>query len=195
MRKHGTQRSRLNAQFFKGLKGGNYIFTIRQELQSDYNKVYELVNKAFATASHSDGTEADYLNDVRNKSTFIPELSFVAETENSKIVGQIVLYRTEIKAENATIEALVLSPLSVHPDYFRQGIARQLIDYALKEAATMGHRSVFLCGDPEIYQKLGFRPSYEFNIYHANDPKAEWCMGRELVANSLANISGTIDIV
>ena len=164
-------------------------------MRSDYEQVYEMVKKAFETASHSDGTEADYLNELRTKNTFIPELSFLAETISGKIVGQVVLYKTFIATEKGEIEALVLSPVSVHPDYFRQGIARTLIEYALKQAVCMGYISVFLCGEPEIYRKLGFKPSFEFGICHKADPKAQWCMGRELIACSLENIKGIIDIV
>lgn len=168
---------------------------IRQEEPLDYDEVYRLVEQSFATASHYDGTEANYLNEIRTKETFVPELSFIAEADNGKIVGQIVLYETDISTKNSTVKTLVLSPLSVHPDYFRQGIARLLINYALHQATTMGYTSVFLCGEPEIYHKLGFRASYEYNIFHKDDASAQWCMGRELVDNALQNICGTINIV
>jgi len=168
---------------------------IRHETPSDYEEVYKMVKKSFETTSYSDGTEADYLNMVRTKSTFISDLSFVAETDNSKIVGQIVLYRTFIETDIGNIETLVLSPLSVHPDYFRKGIAGKLVHHALNKAADMGYSSVFLCGDAEIYRKFGFEPSFKFSVYHKSDPKAQWCMGKELIEGSLKNISGKIDIV
>lgn len=171
------------------------LIRVRQEMPFDYDKVYRLVKQSFATASHSDGTEADYLNEVRTKETFIPELSFVAETTDEKIVGQIVLYRTFISTRDGMVKTLVLSPLSVHPDYFRQGIARRLIEHSLGQSVIMGYTSVFLCGEPEIYRKMGFRPSYEYAVFHKDDPKAQWCMGRELIDNSLKNVSGKIDIV
>ena len=43
---------------------------IREETPSDYDEVYAMVKKAFATADHSDGTEQDYLNAVRKKDEF-----------------------------------------------------------------------------------------------------------------------------
>ena len=176
-------------------KGGALIFTIRQEQPSDYEEVYTMVKKSFATASYSDGTEADYLNEVRTKSTFVPALSCVAEAKNGKIIGQVVLYKTVIETEAREAETLVLSPLSVHPDYFRQGVARGLVRHALAQAVLLGYSSVFLCGEPEIYQKFGFKPSFEFSVYHKSDPEALWCMGQELLKDSLKNISGSIDIV
>ena len=171
------------------------MYTIRQETPQDYTEVYSLVKQAFATASHSDGTEADYLNGIRKKDIFIPELSLIAEDGTGEIIGQIVLYRTFIKAENSTIPALVLSPISVHPKYFRQGVARAMIDEALARAAAMNFIAVFLCGEPEIYSRLGFTASYKFDIYHKDDPKAEWCMGREIFPGSLLDVAGVINIV
>ena len=174
---------------------------IREERPSDYSWVYELVKKSFATVYDSDGTEPDYLNELRKKDVFIPELSLVAELESGMLVGQIVLYKTSIITPNKTVTALVLSPLCVHPDYFRQGIARALMERSFEIAKNLGYTAVFLCGDPQFYRKIGFVPSYEHGIYHITDAEgnAEWCMVRELVdgtlKGTLKNISGTVDIV
>ena len=175
--------------------------TIRQERSSDYPAVYQLVKTSFATASHSDGSEADYLNELRRKDTFIPELSLVAEMDG-KLIGQIVLYKTDITTPGKTITELVLSPICVHPDYFRRGIARAMVEKALRIAGSMDYTAVFLCGEPEIYRRLGFAPSHAFGIYHvtdqeknaANDQGVAWCMARELIPGALRGINGTINI-
>ena len=52
--------------------------TIRRENPADYDEVYQLVKTAFAASPDSDGTEQDYLNEIRKKDAFIPELSLVA---------------------------------------------------------------------------------------------------------------------
>jgi len=170
---------------------------IRQERPADYPEVYELVKKSFATSPDADGTEADYLNDVRKKDAFIPELSLVAEHENGKLVGQIVLYKTDITTPDETITALVLSPICVHPDYFRRGVARALMENAFALAKDLGYPAVFLCGDPQFYRKIGFAPTYEHGIYHVTDAEknAEWCMVRELIRGALKGINGIVDIV
>jgi len=61
----------------------------------------------------------------------------------------------------------------------------------------MGYKVVFLCGNPELYKKFGFKPSFEYNIFHIDDESknAEWCMAYELVEGSLNGIIGTVDIV
>jgi len=170
---------------------------IRQEKLTDYDEVYELVKTSFATNPDDDGTTADYLNQIRKKDIFIPELSLVTEEKDGKIIGQIVLYKMNINTPNKDIAELLLSPICVHPTYFRKGIARKMIEESFRIAKIMGYKAVFLCGEPELYKKFGFKPSFEYNIFHINDDskKAEWCMVCELVENALKGISGTVDIV
>jgi len=172
-----------------------HTMTIRQEHPRDYPEVYALVKAAFATVSHADGDEQDYLNELREKSTFIPALSLVAEIED-KLVGQIVLYEMEIAAPSGPVTQLVLSPVSVLPDYFRRGIARAMMERAYEIALELGYTAVFLCGDPAVYRGLGYVPSCEFGISHVDDPDktADWCMARELVPGALDGITGTIEI-
>ena len=169
---------------------------IRQERADDYSEVYELVKKSFATSSHSDGTEADYLNEVRGRDTFIPELSLVVENEDGMIVGQIVLYKTDIHSPERKYTELLLSPICVHPDFFCQGIARKMMEEAFRIAKDMGFSIVFLCGNPDFYRKFGFRPTYEYRVFHIHDEskRAEWCMALELTVGALSNINGTINI-
>lgn len=197
---------------------------IRQESPTDYAQVYELVKMSFATSSHSDGTEADYLNQVRKKDSFIPKLSLVAElakptvrnddsndvrnniksdaknsvttdskNDKGKIVGQVVLYKTPITTKNKEYMELVLSPICVHPQYFGQAIARTMMQKAFIIAKDLGYSAVFLCGEPDFYTKLGFRPSYEFDIFHIKDRSAQWSMVLELNKGFLTNITGTIN--
>lgn len=169
---------------------------IRREHPSDYSEVYELVRMSFSASPNADGTEPNYLNEIRKKHTFIPELSLVAEHESGRLIGQIVLYKTNITANDKTVTELVLSPICVHPDYFRRGIARAMIEQAFDIAKGLGYTAVFLCGDPQFYRKIGFRPTYEYSIFHIADmgKNAEWCMVYELVDGALKGISGTINI-
>lgn len=168
---------------------------IRQETPTDYDEVYNLVKISFATSSHADGTEPDYLNAIREKDTFIPELSLVAQEDDGKLIGQIVLYKTIISTETKPITELLLSPICVHPNYFRRGIARSMMEKAFKIAKRMGYKAVFLCGNPNFYHKVGFRPTYEYEIFHIKDrsKNAEWSMVRELEEGYLKNIKGTIN--
>ncbi len=165
-------------------------------MPEDYQEVYNLVKQSFATTSFSDGSEPDYLNELRQKDSFIPKLSLIAEDDN-KILGQIVLSKTEINTTGKNITELLLSPICVHPDHFRKGIARELMEKAFRIAIDMGYSAVFLCGDSNFYCKMGFNATYEFDIYHKNDKSknADWCMVRELKKGTLKGVTGTVDIV
>jgi predicted N-acetyltransferase YhbS len=167
---------------------------IRQEQSADYDEVYELVKKSFATSTNEG--EWDYLNEVRKKETFIPELSLVAENEDGKLVGQIVLYKTEITTSDNVYTELLLSPISVHPEFFRRGIARAMMKEAFQIAKQIGYTAIFLCGEPSFYHRFGFKPSYEFEIFHIADKSknAEWCMALELTTAALTGKAGTINI-
>jgi len=170
---------------------------IRQERPSDYDKVCGLVKDSFATNEDDDGTTHDYLNELRTKDVFIPELSLVAEDEAGTIIGQILLYKTVVSTAQGELTELLLSPISVHPNHFKKGIARAMTEEALRIAKEMGFGAVFLCGDPKIYSRLGFEPTYRYNIFHKTDESgtAQWCMVRELYDGALCGVSGTVDTV
>jgi putative acetyltransferase len=82
-------------------------------------------------------------------------VSLVAEDDGA-IVGHVMLSRGWIDAEQALVEALVLSPLSVDPPRQRQGIGGDLVRAALAEAESQGAPAVFLEGDPRYYERFGF---------------------------------------
>ena len=73
--------------------------------------------RLFQTAEQTDGNEQDLVNALRKSSSFIPELSLAAEI-NGKIAGHIMFTRLQIGGHTA----LALAPLSVLPDYQRQGM-------------------------------------------------------------------------
>jgi predicted N-acetyltransferase YhbS len=167
---------------------------IRQEQPYDYDIVYRLVKEAFLTENHTE--EPDYLNTLRTKSEFIPELSLVAEKEDGTLVGQIVLYETRINYYNSQDVQLVVSPLSVSPECFRRGVGSALLREGLKIAREMGYKAVFLWGNPDFYSKYGFVPSHKFNIFHKDfqEQKVGFIMVHQLCENALVGNKGIIDI-
>lgn len=132
---------------------------IRPELPTDYDSVYYVVKKAFATAEHSDGNEQDLVNALRKSTAFIPELSLIAE-ENNKIIGHIML--TKLLIENHII--LALAPLSVLPEKQHQGVGSALIAEAHKRAKSLGYNYSVVLGSEKYYPKFGYLPAKNFNI-------------------------------
>ena len=85
---------------------------IRVAKPEDYNEIYRLVKTAFQTAQVSDGTEQEFVLELRASSGYIPELEFVAFEENA-IVGHIMLTTQPIKASKDGICAVLVAPLCV----------------------------------------------------------------------------------
>src|SRR6201992_279407 len=54
-------------------------------------------------------------------------------------------------------KALLLGPLTVEPPFRSRGVGRALMDRALKDATTKGHRLVLLVGDEPYYSRVGFK--------------------------------------
>jgi putative acetyltransferase len=81
-----------------------------------------------------------------------------------RVVGHVRLTRSWIDAEPRLVEVLVLSPLSVAPEWQRRGIGRALAAHAVAEAELAGVPAVFLEGDPAYYSRLGWRPAAEIGV-------------------------------
>lgn len=135
-------------------------FVIRQELNSDYAAVFDVVKEAFATAEQSDGTEQDLVSALRASASFIPSLSLVAASE-CRIVGHILFTKITVQGETG----LALAPLSVLPAYQKQGIGSALIKEGHRIAGELGYAFSVVLGNPKVYQKMGYRPARLYGIF------------------------------
>ena len=114
---------------------------IRQEHNKEFHSIYALVKAAFESAEHADGNEPDLVNALRKSDSYIPELSLVAEIDG-KIVGHIMF--TKLKIGNQV--QLALAPLSVLPDYQKQGIGTALIQEGHTRARALGYEYSVVLG-------------------------------------------------
>ena len=132
---------------------------IRQETPKDYKEVYELVKEAFASAEHADGNEQDLVEALRKGDAFVPELSLVAEIDG-KLAGHILFS----KALVGDTTVLVLAPLSVRPQYQRQGVGTALMEKAHRTAGSLGYPYSLVLGSETYYPRAGYRPTEQFGI-------------------------------
>ena len=132
---------------------------IRQETPKDYKEVYELVKEAFASAEHADGNEQDLVEALRKGDAFVPELSLVAEIDG-KLAGHILFS----KALVGDTTVLVLAPLSVRPQYQRQGVGTALMEKAHRTAGSLGYPYSLVLGSETYYPRFGYRPAGAFGI-------------------------------
>jgi predicted N-acetyltransferase YhbS len=96
---------------------------------------------------------------IRKSDAFIPELSLVAFNQNADLVDHILLSKITIIDGNNAIDSLALAPVSVVPQYQKQGVGSQLIHASLKRAQALNYHSVIVLGHKGYYPKFGFKPA------------------------------------
>ena len=163
---------------------------IRKETPEDYNWVIELTEKAFETMEFSDGNEGKLVEKLRKAPTFIPELSLVAEL-GGQLVGHILFTPLQIKNEQNSFTSLVLGPVSVLPEFQKQGIGGKLIRTGHQKAVELGFQSVILIGHPEYYPRFGYKPASGWGIKTQIPlPSDDVFMAVELTEGGLTGVSG-----
>lgn len=80
------------------------------------------------------------------------ELSFTAWI-GTLLVGSV----RQLPVRIGDTPALMLGPLTVEPPFRSRGVGRALMDRALADAKTAGHRLVILVGDEPYYGRVGFK--------------------------------------
>lgn len=132
---------------------------IRQEMPADYQAIDQLIRDAFATAEHADGNEQDLVKAFRQGDSYIPELALVLE-EYQQMIGHIIF----TKAKVGQAHALVLAPLSIAPDYQKQGYGKALIEEGHRIAKALGYDLILVLGSDHYYPKFGYLPAQSFGV-------------------------------
>ena len=140
--------------------------TVRPEKQDDIKAIDVVHLSAF-----EGDDEVGLIDTLRQSSTFIPELSLVAEY-NHRIVGHILLSRVRLQREGAGEDILALAPMAVVPSQSHRGIGTELVQHAIEAARKLGFGAIVVAGHPEYYQRLGFKPISNWNL-HCSLPVAE----------------------
>ncbi len=163
---------------------------IRLEKDSDYRAVEELTREAFWNL-HVPGCDEHYLvHKIRTCSDFVPDLDFVAVKDN-QIVGNIVYTKSYILDDLGTKhELLTFGPLSVLPQFQRQGIGKALIEHTKKVAFEKGYKGIVIYGNPANYCPRGFKSSKKFGITAPNGKYPFSLLVLELFDGALDGISG-----
>lgn len=154
---------------------------IRQEHNKEFHSIYALVKAAFESAEHADGNEPDLVNALRKSDSYIPELSLVAEIDG-KIVGHIMF--TKLKIGNQV--QLALAPLSVLPDYQKQGIGTALIQEGHTRARALGYEYSVVLGSEKYYPRTGYLPAKNYGIFAPFNVPDENFMACKLSENAPA---------
>ncbi len=166
-----------------------FPITIRNEEKSDFREVEILTRKAFWNVNVP-GCDEHYLAHVlRDHEDFIPELDLVAETDDGKIVGNVMYTKAKLVEENGTeLSILTFGPISVHPDYQRRGISRRLLEFSFDRAIELGYKVIVIFGNPDNYVSRGFKSCRKYNICAADGNYPAAMLVKELVPGTLNGI-------
>ena len=166
---------------------------IRRETEKDYGAVESLVREAFWNVYRPGCVEHYVLHKLRDNRDFVPELDFVME-KGGVIIGQNIFMRANIKADNGEmIPVMAMGPISIAPEYKRQGYGKILLDYCLEQAAQIGCGAMCFEGNIAFYGKCGFTYASEFGIRYHGLPEgadASFFLCRELKQGYLSGITG-----
>lgn len=181
----------------------NDQITIRPEEHKDYRSIVSLILRSFQEGTdYSDGTDIIALvEEIRDSQYYIPELSFVAELDD-EVVGHFLFSRFPLSparegGHNGSTDSgiVMLAPVSVHADHFRQGIGSAMLTMGIEKVKKLGYKGITVEGNFNFYNKVGFRTSSEYGIYPTSgypmtEPRCMMC--QETYEGSLRGIHGYI---
>jgi len=125
---------------------------IRDEEVSDHNSISEVTRAAFETLEISDHTEQHIIEELRSAQALA--VSLVAELDGL-VVGHIAF--SPVSISDGTPGWYGLGPVSVHPDYQRLGIGKELIQEGLSRLRKLNAKGCCLVGHPAYYPQFGFK--------------------------------------
>jgi len=167
---------------------------IRLERESDYRIVENLTREAFWNVYQPGCTEHYVLHHYRTNPDFIPELDFVMETDGV-IMGHVMFSKAEIICDDGrSLPIVTFGPISIAPDYKRQGYGIVLLRHALAKAKELGYGAVCMEGNIDFYKHAGFVLASSLNVYYHAEPRESevpYFLGQELKEGYLSGIEGT----
>lgn len=128
------------------------INEIRDEAPGDEVAIGEVTLAAFQTLAISNHTEQYIVEALRAAGALT--VSLVA-TRHGRIVGHLAV--SPVVMSDGTPDWYGLGPVSVLPEWQRQGIGTALMRTGLARLQTLSARGCCLVGHPEYYQRFGFR--------------------------------------
>lgn len=125
---------------------------IRSETSADVGAIAEVTAAAFKTLAISNHTEQFIIAALRAAKALT--VSLVAEVDG-RVIGHIAF--SPVTISDGTRNWYGLGPVSVLPEYQRQGIGKALIQEGLARLKEMNAQGCCLVGHPDYYRKFGFK--------------------------------------
>jgi putative acetyltransferase len=134
------------------VKNTEFKMIIRNETTSDIEAISEVTIAAFQNHPISNHTEQFIITALRDANALT--ISLVAEV-GGKVVGHIAF--SPVTISDGSPDWYGLGPVSVLPEYQKQGIGKALIHEGLSLLKALGGKGCALVGDPNYYKRFGFR--------------------------------------
>ncbi len=130
----------------------NQRIIIRSETDADVSAIAEVTVAAFKTLEISNHTEQFIIAALRAAKALT--ISLVAEVDG-RVIGHIAF--SPVTTSDGTRNWYGLGPVSVLPEFQRQGIGKALIQEGLSRLKEMNAQGCCLVGHPDYYRKFGFK--------------------------------------
>lgn len=181
--------------FMEGFYIETENITVRPEEEKDYRKVEEITKAAFNYPDRITrgqiGCPYEHwmVHELRRRDGIL-ELSLVAQLKNGTIVGHIICSKAVVRTENRELPVLDFGPLSVQPEYQRQGIGKALIRAMIEKAKKLDYGAILFFGRPEYYPQFGFKEAAIYGVSDAEGYNYPAFMAMELKSGYLKNAYG-----
>lgn len=141
---------------------------IRLEEEKDHKEVENLVRDAFWNIYRPGAYEHYIVHQLRDDSSFIEDLAYIIEKDN-EIIGHINYSIGKLNlnehSSSKKLDAVVLGPLSIKPEYQNHGYGSKLIKSTLEMAKEKDIPFIFVIGDENYYSRFGFESSSKYNLF------------------------------
>lgn len=166
---------------------------IRRETPSDYDAVEHLTREAFWNVYRPGCTEHYVVHVLRKDPAFVPELDLVME-RNGQLIGHVMYMRAKITADDGReLPLMTFGPISIHPDFQRQGLGKRLLDESMERAKELGAGALCIEGNIAFYGKSGFVVAGTRGIRYHGEPEQEmvpYFLLKELRPGFLDGVTG-----
>jgi len=125
---------------------------IRNEKTSDIDAISKVTALAFQNLAMSRHTEQFIINALRAAGALT--ISLVAEVDG-RVAGHIAL--SPVTISDGSRNWYGLGPISVLPEYQKQGIGHSLVREGLALLTARSGEGCALVGDPNYYERFGFK--------------------------------------
>ena len=159
------------------------MIEIREERQGESQEIRQVIVAAFGG-----DIEADIVELLRDRNKVL--VALVAVSAN-KIVGHIMFSPVMITLAPKAFRAVGLAPLTVLPEFQRQGIGSMLAREGLKKCAEAGFDIVVVLGSHYYYPRFGFSRASLYGLGNEYDADKHF-MAMELKNGALDKVSGTV---